>query len=193
MGWFSRRRERPKPSNPPPSPVPWIADEVWQAWNAGGVADASDCPIHEPTVMTVSDHDRRRAPALPRGLDEPVPPQANVDEMVLLLLSTPPSFLGLHDPVWPRCCQRPATLVNSQGRGRVLNAIEARAGSLDRAYIEREIREGWGARTREELTDLLDKGFAVQLREMRRRGAADGVNIFHCRACGKVYVASCHP
>ena len=67
--------------------------------------------------------------------------------------------------------------------------LEALVGPLSRAFLEGE-RDGWGP---DATLEELHHRFEEQLSWMREDGVADGTNIFQCRACGRVYVASCHP
>jgi hypothetical protein len=182
------RTESSAPYDAGPSPVPWLADEVWRAWNpTAGAPEDAQCPIQEPRVVRVTEEDRARAPTYPVPHGAPVPPPGSLDEHRARLHSTPGFGYGVELQVWPVCCDRLATLLDQDFR-----EIERVTGPLDRAFLEQEIREDWPA---DSLAQNLAQGFGPILADARARGLGrvDGVNVLQCRGCGRVYLGSYHP
>ena len=91
------------------------------------------------------------------------------------------------------CCGRLATLINHQGDGIPIEQIEAETGPLDHAFLAGDLRSNWGCKTEEQLTDAIKRGYGEGLSELRAHGVAEGLVIFQCRSCGRVYVGGCHP
>jgi hypothetical protein len=88
------------------------------------------------------------------------------------------------------CCERLCTLIWNEGVGPDIVALELELGPLDRAYVEQEVLTEWGPP--EHARALLDQGFGPALERIRRgKVSASGVNLFQCRACGRLYLASC--
>jgi hypothetical protein len=189
---------RPPDPGPPPdpaaSPVPWIADEVWSAWQYWGSDPLPpDFPtIEYPDLFPADAADLERVPRgeVPAGV--PVPPPGRYEELVQLLAKTPPS-VGVRHPAWPMCCDRLATLINHQGDGVLLDAIEAEAGPLDRAFLIQDLRSNWNCKTEAHLVDAMSRGYADLLKALREDGVVEGLVIFQCRSCGRFYVGGCHP
>jgi hypothetical protein len=195
--WILQRTERRAPA-PSRSPVPWLADPVWRRLNPAGyaarraalVGPALGTAVVRPSVIPVTDDDRDRAPVLPepRGA---VPPAGTVDEQLRRLRDTPGSG-RIHSPVWPYCCERLATLIACQDGGERLAEIEASAGPLDRAFLDGEL-DGWGGPGADRAA-LERQGWSAVLAGMRDgTHTGQGIAIYCCRACGRVYVASCAP
>lgn len=183
---------RPQP-DPVASPVAWISDEVWSAWQYWG---ADPVPPEFPTIASpdlipadAGDLDRVPRASIPPGVR--VPPPGRVDELAQLLASTPPS-VGVRHPTWPVCCNRLATLINHDGDGVPLDRIECETGPLEHAFLAQDLRSNWDCRTDEQLADAMSSGYGESLRALRE-GAVEGLVIFQCRSCGRIYVAACHP
>lgn len=95
-------------------------------------------------------------------------------------------------PYWPICCGVLATLINAEGAGETLAAIEATAGSLDTSHLEGRPLRGVDTRHSRQLAEVVQAGYREELAMMRRNGdLGDGFNVFQCRCCGRVYIASC--
>ena len=77
--------------------------------------------------------------------------------------------------------------MNAQGVGIAVSRLELDTDSLKVAYLEGEVASY--------PTQSVDPviGFARLLDQLQTEGYADGINLFQCRACGRTYVASCHP
>lgn len=183
----------PRPPDASASPVAWISDDVWSAWQYWGSDPVpSDFPTIEfPDLIPADAGDLERAPraTIPAGV--PLPPPGRVTELAGLLASTPPS-VGVRHPVWPVCCSRLATLINHDGDGVPLDRIESETGPLDRAFLAQDLRSNWDCRTDEQLADAMSRGYGESLHALRE-GAVEGLVIFQCRSCGRIYVGGCHP
>lgn len=188
----------PSPARTPPeptsSPVAWIADEVWSAWRYWGSdpLPADFTTIEFPDLFPADAADLERVPRCTVPLGVSVPPPGRFDELVQLLATTPPS-VGVRHPSWPMCCDRLATLINHQGDGVPLEAIEAETGPLDHAFLVQDLRSNWNCRTEADLAEAMRGGYAEPLKSLREDGVVEGLVIFQCRSCGRVYVGGCHP
>ena len=179
------------------SPVAWVSDAVWSRWMwdrqfADLTNEQEWVTFPEPRIYPATEGDLVRVHPARVPQDARLPPPGSVEAHRRLLESTPPA-LGVQAPSWPVCCDRLATLIHDQGTGCKVNEIEAQTGPLDRAYLEQEVRNDWCTRTAAELEQALLLGYRDELECIRRQGAADGVIFHQCRACGRVYVGSCHP
>lgn len=185
---------RSAPLEPRASPVPWIADEVWTDWQYWVNAPLPvDFPtIEHPELIPVEAEDLERAPRAPVLQGVPVPQPGSVAELVQQLATTPPAS-GVRSPSWPMCCGRLATLINHQGDGLPIERIEAQTGPLDRAFFVGDLRSNWNCKTEDELAGARERGYAENLSALRENGTVEGLVIFQCRACGRVYVGGCHP
>lgn len=172
-----------------PSPVPWVDDLVWAVWSRRP-AEATISPIWEPRLRVVSADDRRRAAnGTPSGT---FCPRGTLEQHEQLLRSTPPVADGMLRPYWPVCCEALATLINAEGAGRTLADIEAAAGPLDKSHLEADLTEDWTPKSPQHLAEVVQTGYREELALMRRdSGLGDGFNVFQCRRCGRVYIASC--
>ena len=193
-----RRHQEParstahQPGAPQPSPVPWVSDEIWTSWAVGG-SDQKYPALRDPRLYVVSRDDLRRAPIAAVEIGAKVPPwttfSANQQQLQELTLDSG----GVLDPSWPMCCGRLATLVNQEGYGRSIGSIEAETGSLDLAFMEMEIWHDWSPRDQEELDLAFATGYEDLFKELGRDDALQGILLFQCRACGRIYVGSCTP
>lgn len=180
-----------------PSPVAWIGDAVWSRWMwktqfTDRANEHERTTIREPRlyISTPSDLERVRSAPVPHGA--PLPSTGTLEEHLALLASTPPAS-GVLAPSWPICCVRLTSLIHEQGVGQDIVEIESHTGPLDRAYVEAEVREDWSPRDAAEIGDYLAVGYRDVLAVARRSGGTDGLILHQCRACGRVYVGSCHP
>jgi hypothetical protein len=148
--------------------------------------------IREPRLYrsTPSDLERVRPAPVPHGA--PLPSTGTLEEHLAQLASTPPAS-GIEAPSWPICCDRVASLIHEQGVGQDIVEIESHTGPLDRAFVEAEVHEDWCPRDAVELREYLLVGYRDILEDARRDGGTDGLILHQCRACGRVYVGSCHP
>lgn len=89
------------------------------------------------------------------------------------------------------CCGRLATLINQEGHGRTIANIESETGPLDLAFMEMEIWHDWAPLDQAALDSAFASGYGELFRELE--GSSQGVLIFQCRACGRIYVGSCTP
>lgn len=188
---ISRIRRLFSPSNAPstPSPVPWIDDLVWAVWSKWP-AKSDTSPIWEPRLREATEDDRRRAAMRPpRGVPGPT---GSSELHARALAGTPPAALGMLRPYWPICCDVLATLINAEGAGETLAAIEATAGPLDNSHLAADLSEEWTPDSPRQLAEVVRAGYREELALMRRDGElGDGFNVFQCRCCGRVYIASC--
>jgi hypothetical protein len=187
-GFFGTDSERT--ITPLKSPVAWVSDDIWSRW-----MDHPSPPerpaIDQPMLVVVTDADRERVRSARLSEGEPAPVAAFSDQEALLL-ATPFAHYGVSCPTWPVCCSRLATLFWDQGAGPSFEEIERETGPLDRAYLEGELRQS--SKPLEEARRLLEPGYQETLGTIReKRHGGDGILLFQCRACFRVYVASCHP
>ena len=185
-----------KPSSgsgdPGPSPVAWLSNEIWRSWNDGdaGARDVQEPgkPISDAWPTPVTGNDRRRAARRNVAEGQPPPPAGTLEEHRARLESTP--GLGYLSSVhWPVCCERLGTLISESG-SLDLELLEREAGSLDRVLTEGHLPPGTsdGERFAREGT------WQRTLAKMRAgTHSGDGVALFQCRACGRIYGAYCHP
>jgi hypothetical protein len=172
------------------SPVAWISDDVWSQW-MDDTSSPFRCPISDPRVLVATAADRERAPCARVSQGEAAPVAAFSDQQGLLL-GTPWAHFGALSAAWPVCCSRLATLFWDQGWGPPLKDIEFHTGPLDMAYLEGEIGES--LRSREEARRELELGFVTTLALIRaERHCGDGIVLFQCRDCWRIFLASCHP
>jgi len=95
-------------------------------------------------------------------------------------------------PYWPVCCEALATLINTEGAGHTLADIEAAAGPLDSSHLEADLTEDWTPNSPQHLAEVVQAGYREEIALMRHDGGlGDGFNVFQCRRCGRVYIASC--
>ncbi|MEZ4270279.1 MAG: hypothetical protein R3C68_02215 [Myxococcota bacterium] len=177
------------------SPVPWISDDVWQGLFPQGFLGRRNLTagklIVNPDPIEATDADRSRAPVAPIPEGVQPSPRGTLASLRKLLQSLP-GPQSIRSAVWPICCGRLGTLISRQGGRKQLAHIESIAGPLDQAYLEREI-DDWGGPETDTQT-LKDKGWSDVLAGIRRgEHSGQGVNIFQCRGCGRVYVASSGP
>ena len=184
------------------SPVPWLSDDVWAELNPQGFlarrALLGSPVVTDPDLIEVTDDDRRRAPTMPdasscgerSGLWPRHRATRTRDDHVRDLLATPGSG-SINSAVWPLCCAALAMLIWRQGGRKDLLAIEARCGALDMAFLEGELASWGGSGSNDEFQE---HGWHDIL-ELMRRGdhSGEGMNIFQCRGCARLYVASCGP
>jgi hypothetical protein len=156
--------------DPGPSPVPWIADDLWRAHNgfdpeldAPGLLVAEVEPglpafgrdatgaFTNVILRPVTPEERSLAPVEPVPAGTPVPEPGDADALKAALDATPGRFVAV-EPRWPICCGRPATLERDRpdgGRTRALH-LPPSPGSVE-------------------------------------AGSASGIHGFRCRACGRRY------
>ena len=144
--------------DPGPSPVAWIADEVWRQRNrfdpeldaadelrsqvdrsVRPFRDAAQGAFESPTLRPVSDAERGLA-ATGAPSDAPRPPSGPADELLAALRGTPGRFIGV-GVRWPVCC----------GHLSILAAIGPSTGP-ERSYI---LRDG----TTDDAVDSTQHGF----------------------------------
>lgn len=184
-----RRRFTRANTSTTPSPVPWIDDLVWAVW-ARWPAKSDDSPIWEPRLREATEDDRRRAARRPpRGVPGPT---GSREQHAHALAGTPASALGMLRPYWPICCDVLTTLINAEGAGEALATIETSAGPLDTSHLAAALSEDWTPESPRQLAEVVEKGYREELTLMRCDGElGDGFNVFQCRCCGRVYIASC--
>ncbi len=187
---------------PGPSPVPWLSDAVWQAWNTvtpedalleerytGAFPDPSPPPaLADPRLRSLTGEEREVATRAAVEPGAPVPDPGASDEVRERLADTP-GRPGALNPVWPVCCERPATALALEAGGlgpdglpdgveEVLYLLDAddEAGEEGPSWLR---PEAGGVRVR--LPDG-EEAWA------RAREAAV-LTLFQCRACGRLCVA----
>jgi hypothetical protein len=164
---------------------------IWREWNLGDPDAAQlkvpDKPISEAEPTLVTEDDRRRAG---RGLAAPgqAAPAGDLQAHAALLESTP--GVGYFAVVyWPVCCERLTTLISDGGTLDVVE-LEREVGSLDHVLTEVHLPPGSsdGERFNSE------GAWLRTLAAMRaRKLSGDGIALFQCRSCGRVYGAYHHP
>lgn len=172
------------------SPFPWISDEVWGVWNryespAGSWDDIS--PINAPRLNIVFENDRQRAPIVAVASNLQIPPEGTLEQHRALLDSTRGGgYIGWVR--WPICCRRLCTLIMAGGGRNRLESIEANTGPLDQVLLLDHAADEPGS------WDAILHNWADQLRQIRiGKHGGDGVNLFQCRNCGRVYGAYSEP
>jgi hypothetical protein len=189
------RGAKPPPSSPSStpfvrSPVPWISDEIWSSWQTG--EPGADRPaFRDPRLYVVTRDDLKRARVATVESGKPIPAWRTFHENLSEIRSLRSSATRILDPSWPMCCGRLATLINEEGSGRSLAAIEAETGKLDLAFMEMEIWHDWIPRNEQEVENVWQTGYRALLEEGRKDNVLGGILLFQCRACGRVYVGSC--
>lgn len=190
------RRQEPGDSRthasdaPHSSPVPWVSDEIWTSWRTAD-ADQERRALRDPRLYVVSRDDLRRAPVASIESGARVPAWTTFEDNLRQLQALRLSSGGVLDPSWPMCCGRLATLINQEGHGRTIANIESETGPLDLAFMEMEIWHDWAPLDQAALDSAFASGYGELFRELE--GSSQGVLIFQCRACGRIYVGSCTP
>lgn len=172
------------------SPVPWVSDEIWTSWRTAD-ADQERRALRDPRLYVVSRDDLRRAPVASIESGARVPAWTTFEDNLRQLQALRLSSGGVLDPSWPMCCGRLATLINQEGHGRTIANIESETGPLDLAFMEMEIWHDWAPLDQAALDSAFASGYSELFRELE--GSSQGVLIFQCRACGRIYVGSCTP
>lgn len=120
-----------------------------------------------------------------------LPPRGELPGQLRRLLATPGRG-SIMRANWPLCCERLATLISAQGDADALADIEARAGSLDLAHLEMEM-SAWGGK-RPGAQQEAAAGWAGILGCIRTgEHSGEGINVFQCRDCGRLFVGTCAP
>jgi len=197
-----------------PSPHRFVSDAVFQNLLnrrhpaavfgdlAARLTPQSPPKVLTPTVVKVTDDDKARLPAftdsasLPKCAAATSPQSASERHSVI---TDPKSILEhtdlpvqLRSPVWPVCCTTLAMLINSEGAGMPLSAIEEAVGPLDMAFVNAEIATWGGPHT--SLDALRAAGWQnimASIRDGGHKGA--GLNAFTCPHCYSVMLCSCAP
>lgn len=191
---FRRRESSDSPKHdldaPHSSPVPWVSDEIWASWTTSG-SDPERRALRDPRLYVISRDDLRRAPVASIESGAKVPAWTTFEDNLRQLQALRLSSGGVLDPSWPMCCGRLATLINQEGYGRTIASIEAETGPLDLAFMEMEIWHDWAPLDQDALDSAFASGYGELFRELE--GSSQGVLVFQCRACGRIYVGSCTP
>jgi hypothetical protein len=118
-----------------------------------------------------------------------VPDAGTPWEMERMLDSTPGTgYIG--SVLWPACCGRLSTLIRESPDAEMLGAVEKETGPLDDALLAAET--GASGVLRREHTAY--QGWVETLALIRHgKHFGDGINLFQCRACGRVYGAQSEP
>jgi hypothetical protein len=146
------------------------------------LADARRPIVRDAVVIVVGDDDFKRAPIL--GGDGPAAPIGSPAEHEARLRATvgPGRVVGAH---WPVCCGGLATLVVHHGAGE--------STLLDEPSLTRCILRA----AAEESDPSFDAGLAewsALLESVRQRcHGGDGISLFRCRRCGRVYGSYSEP
>lgn len=198
-GIAALRRDAAK-RDPGDSPVPWISTSTWRRghrWDPGrellygarararARARVERPCVEEASIVRVTPEDREAAPIVDEPLRAsrlPVPDAGTPEQHEEALAAAPPSReLLVRAPSWPICCDRLATLVGHAGVDAGFRAVLPRAH-----FLYEEARKGWGVKS-----DAAARERAGE--EYGHRELDEGAALFHCRACGRVYLGSCHP
>lgn len=168
------------------SPYPWISDSVYAVWSRrANSADVGRHIVHDALITSVTQDDLKRAPKLEGDFGRLAPTGSLQDHERLLHGTTGPGRVaGAH---WPVCCDRLATLVFIHGAGTDADTLIERgsiggcllASVIDAIGLPREdAMADWGA-------------LAERIR--RRKHSGEGVTLFHCRACHRLYGSYSEP
>ena len=184
----SELRERIGERDPGDSPVAWISTELWRRANRWDIEMESQLGAPDPmpsvdaAILVVTDaEDRARAPVIEIDNAEPIPASGSGAELEQQLRAPPlANSLLMHCPSWPVCCDRLATLI---GYDLVDDGF---VEVLPRAYYVRAESEKWGDGGEDAVMESsFEGGYDGFL--------PDGVAVYHCRQCGRVYLGSYHP
>jgi len=175
------------------SPVPWISDAIWSSWVAQSSESVERPALRDPRLFVVTRDDQRRAPTIVVEEGSKVPSWATYDANLAELGTLRVRSGGVLDPSWPMCCGRLATLINQEGEGRSLLSIEAEGGALDLAFMEMEIWHDWAPQDQNAVESAFRTGYEDLFTQLGKDGPLEGVLLFQCRACERIYVGSCTP
>jgi hypothetical protein len=178
------------------SPLPCIADGTWAQLNPKTFLNErmpGKTPIvSNLEVVEVTSDDLERVPLLHNvkifGIDTAHTQPLSKRDQINALRKTH-SLGTIHNPTWPWCCERLGTLVEHHLKSEGLAIIEKECGPLEKAYLEREIAS-WPKDKQNESSTVWTP-ILQQIRQGRHEG--QGVNIFACRLCQRVYLGSCGP
>ena len=182
-----------------PTPIPWIHPALLKAlpqeklpfkerrFNLNKQPQA----VLEPQLLEVTAWDWERiSGTIPPDHHQKVHPNdwAKLENQ---LLETAGPFV-LRSPCWPICCSQLAVLLSSQGKGISLKDLESENGPLDQAFLENELKT-WGG-PKAKLEEYFSQGWSGILAEIREGAhSGQGINIFRCENCKRLYIGSCSP
>ena len=173
----------PPPSPPPPPPLsrftsrpPWVAPSVW---TRRPTDDEYDLTV---SLWVVAPALRAAGPFLQRAASDPRLDPSDPAHAQALLDHTPLVGTWWTGGRWPHCCDRLTVLVGAPPRTQELAVWEGLVGRLDESLTGEpapspEARRAWSA----ELALIRAGGMPTQ-----------GVNLFTCSACGRVYGVATH-
>lgn len=182
-------RRRVGDRDPGDSPVPWISTETWrrgQAWDPAhellhGPPESQPC-VEGPEVVPVGPDDREVAPVVRLTVRAPVPVTGTVGEQTAALRVAPlAGGWRVRSPSWPSCCDRLTVLVGHEGVDAAFKDAVPRAH-----FLLAEIQRSWGVESEAKERELAARPYA-------KRALGAGHALFHCRACGRVYLGSFRP
>lgn len=177
--------------------VDWVSSALGRVWEA--LADPGEglmCAFEDPEIVVVQpEHGRKAAvwttnnpsrfgPAtrsgmvvgsLPELAEDPAVAQYQLERIEI------PGTTWLRGPRWPWCCGRLTRIVAMHGEdaeGPVLTVIESAVGPLQGGVL---LEPG--------LTDIDAQAELTRARQ----GKTDGLVIYHCPECGRVYLGSVEP
>ena len=181
FGW---RKREPARGDPGPSPVGWLSDEIWRTWNehdpeAADLKTPHGGPITDAWPAAVSADDHRRAKVAPVPAGALVPPPGTLGEHATLLDSTTGSGY-LRSVRWPVCCDRLTTLRPCDLE------LERATGPLDDALTDAHGADG-------DLDELRGRWRDTLAQKRAGKHGGDGMELFQCRTCGRVYGATSRP
>lgn len=131
----------------------------------------------------------------PRKGGRGVPSTATATSVRGTLTLTTPSSLrsGAATPVAAATAAttRGGDSVTSPAPGTAGAPLACCTGPLDLAFMEMEIWHDWAPLDQDALDSAFASGYGELFRELE--GSSQGVLIFQCRACGRIYVGSCTP
>lgn len=185
---FKPKQGPDKPTSDPRaarSPVPWLSDEIWSEWNQEPPACESSepGPIYNFTLTPVTPDDRQRAKVALIPTNAAVPSEGTLETHECALRSTPGNG-SLSWVRWPICCSRLSTLLSID----TLPELEDQVGPLDECLLEAHALDGPDDRA----TTFRD--WASTLEQIRQKPhLSDGVCLFQCRNCGRLYGSYCAP
>ena len=175
----SPRTER-APALPPlsrfTSRTPWVAPSVWTRRPTDDEYDLSVAAWAVPPAVQAA------APTIQLSPSELRLDEVDLDRAQALLDHTPLVGTWWAGGRWPWCCRRLSVLVAAPPRPNELARWEGLAGNLDQCLT------GDPAVTPEAL-----RAWAAELATIRGGGMpTQGVNLFTCSACGRVYGVATH-
>ncbi len=171
-------------SNQLKSPVLWISDMMWSRLNPVIEEGKLNRLVSEPMLVIVEDADKKRS-TIWNPLSYAAADIGTLEEIKTRLVATVGTSFGFQNTSWPICCNRPATVIDVE-EIRLNGMLEKQ----DIYFLEGEVKRDWNIKG--EYIDILIQESKKAMKDIRKN-PIDGILCFHCRNCGRLYLASTHP